>query len=96
MLTPSGQQAALTAGRLENTREIGVYTLLERFDDGLERQTRFTVHPPAAESDTLHVARGQQGAQSAAGQGYREWTLPLLLLLFALVLLEWEVSRRGA
>ena len=96
VLTPSGQQAALTAGRLENTREIGVYTLLERFDDGLERQTRFTVHPPAAESDTLHVARGQQGAQSAAGQGYREWTLPLLLLLFALVLLEWEVSRRGA
>lgn len=93
---PSGKNVSLIGGQLLDTNEIGVYTLRECYADGTERETRFVLHPPAMESDTLHVAEStkQPQSQSTTG-GYREWTLPLLLLAFALALLEWEVSRRG-
>lgn len=96
VITPSGETVSLNGGQFLDTNEIGVYTLQERYADGEDRETRFTLHPPAAESDTLHVAQSteQSQKQSTAG-GYREWTLPLLLAAFMLALLEWEVSRRG-
>lgn len=96
VITPSGKTVHLNGGQLLDTNEMGIYTLREHYADGKERETRFTLHPPAAESDTLHVAQSteQSQKQSTTG-GYREWTLPLLLAAFALALLEWEVSRRG-
>lgn len=94
--TPSGKVVNLNGGQLLDTNEIGVYTLRERYANGEERETRFALHPPVAESDTLHVAESTaQSEKTTRTGGYREWTLPLLLLAFALALLEWEVSRRG-
>ena len=95
--TPSGKMAALAGGRLSQTQEIGLYTLRERFADGTSRETRFALHIPAQESNTLSVADSSAGTQSEeTGRGYREWTLWALLALFALAIAEWEVSRRGA
>lgn len=95
--TPSGKTAALTGGRLSDTQEIGLYTLRERFADGTNRETRFALHIPAAESNTLTVAESSEGTRAeGTGSGYREWTLWALLALFALAIAEWEVSRRGA
>ena len=95
--TPSGKTAALAGGRLSQTQEIGLYTLRERFADGTSRETRFALHIPAQESNTLSVADSSAGTQSEeTGRGYREWTLWALLALFALAIAEWEVSRRGA
>ena len=97
VLTPSGKTAALAGGRLSDTQEVGLYTLRERFADGASRETRFALHIPAAESNTLIVAESSEGAQAnGTGRGYREWTLWALLALFALAVAEWEVSRRGA
>ena len=84
-------------GRLSDTQEVGLYTLRERFADGASRETRFALHIPATESNTLIVAESSEGAQAnGTGRGYREWTLWALLALFALAVAEWEVSRRGA
>ena len=95
--TPSGKMAALAGGRLSQTQEIGLYTLRERFADGTSRETRFALHIPAQESNTLSVADSSAGTQNeGTGRGYREWTLWALLALFALAVAEWEVSRRGA
>ena len=97
VLTPSGKTATLAGGRLSDTQEVGLYTLRERFADGASRETRFALHIPAAESNTLIVAESSEGAQAnGTGRGYREWTLWALLALFALAVAEWEVSRRGA
>lgn len=94
--TPSGKVVNLNGGQLLDTNEIGVYTLREHYANGEERETRFALHPPDVESDTLHVAESTaQAEKTNRTGGYREWTLPLLLLAFALALLEWEVSRRG-
>lgn len=97
VLTPSGRKAALVSGRLEDTEETGVYTLVETFEDGKTRQTRFAMHIPQAESDTLAVAESTDGP-SGGGQasGWHEWTVWVLLALFLVTIVEWEVSRRGA
>lgn len=95
--TPSGRRVSLTGGRLEETDEIGEYTLVERFEQGSERQTPFVLHPPEDETDTMTVAvsAASNDAEEAVG-GSREWTPWLLLALLAITLLEWRVSRRGA
>ena len=97
VVTPGGRTVPLAGGVFDDTQEIGVYTLRETFASGESRETRFALHVPAAESDTLNVAQASENAQKgAAGRGYREWTLWALLALFALALAEWEVGRRGA
>ena len=97
VVTPGGRTVPLAGGVFDDTQEIGVYTLRETFASGESRETRFALHVPAAESDTLNVAQASENAQKgAAGRGYREWTLWALLALFALALVEWEVGRRGA
>ena len=44
----------------------------------------------------LLVLRPTEGAQARDTSSYREWTGWVLAALFAVMLLEWEVSRRGA
>ena len=94
--TPSGKQAALEGSALEDTGEIGVYMLVETLEDGGRRETAFALHAPAAEYDTRQAAPPESDGQKrdAAG-GWREWTVWLLTALFAVMLLEWGVSRRG-
>ncbi|MEG0640531.1 MAG: hypothetical protein RR824_10885, partial [Clostridia bacterium] len=97
--TPLGRKAALVGGALTDTDEIGLYTLEEAYADGSTRQTAFALHIPPDESDTNSVAPPQtaQAHTQAPAQGTgREWTPLILLLCFAVLLLEWEVSRRGA
>ncbi len=99
VLTPTGRELALSGGALGDTDEIGLYTLRERYADGTVRETAFALHPPAAESDTLTLAAstGEAGGQGGAVWGTgREWTPWILLLCFLVLMLEWEVSRRGA
>lgn len=97
VLTPSGQRMALNGGMLEDTGETGVYTLVEEFGGGETRQTRFALHIPVSESDTLTVAASTEASSDGqTATGWHEWTVWLLLALFFVTILEWEVSRRGA
>ncbi len=97
VLTPSGQRMALNSGMLEDTSETGVYTLVEEFGGGETRQTRFALHIPVSESDTLTVAESTEASSDGqTATGWHEWTVWLLLALFFVTILEWEVSRRGA
>ena len=94
--TPSGKQVMLEGTALERTGEIGVYTLVETLEDGGQRETDFALHAPAAEYDTRQVApKSNDELKRDAARGYREWTVWLLAALFAVMLLEWGVSRRG-
>lgn len=92
--TPSGARAEAPGGLLSDTSEAGLYTLVERFEDG-QRQTAFALHAPLAESDTLTVADSTQGEHGQGEPGGQEWTVWLLLLALLTLLAEWEVSRRG-
>lgn len=93
--TPSGKQAFIQNGYLNDTDEIGVYTLVQHYAQG-DRETRFALHIPQAESKTLAVAgSSKEQEESAKSIGTREWTGWLLVLLFAVALLEWGVSRRA-
>lgn len=96
VLTPSGRRAELAGGVLEDTGEIGVYTLAERFAGDARRETRFALHAPEAETDTESVAVSTQAEDEGKAQmGSREWTGAALLAALAILLLEWRVSRRG-
>lgn len=96
VLTPSGRRAELSGGVLEDTGELGVYTLVERFAEDARRETRFALHAPEAETDTQAVAVSTQADEEAGTQmGSREWTGAALLAALAILLLEWRVSRRG-
>lgn len=93
---PSGKQLPLEGSALENTDEIGVYTLVEALENGEKRETAFALHAPASEYDTCQAApQASDEAKRDTAGGYREWTVWLLAALFAVMLLEWEVSRRG-
>ena len=52
-------------------------------------------HLDAANGEVLSALL-LEGAQAQGTSGYREWTGWVLVALFAVMLLEWEVSRRGA
>lgn len=96
VLTPSGRQVELAGGALEDTGDMGVYTLVERFAGDARRETRFALHPPEAETDTQSVAVSTQAEDEGGTQmGTREWTGAALLAALAILLLEWRVSRRG-
>ena len=96
VLTPSAHRAELAGGALEDTGEIGVYTLVERFSGDARRETRFALHAPEAETDTESVAVSTQAEDEGRAQmGSREWTGAALLAALAILLLEWRVSRRG-
>ena len=97
--------AVLPSGRripggtlLEDTREQGIYSLEYTYESGEKRVVRFALHVDGAECDVRQVgSAGGEGTvsrlQSDAG---RELTLWVLLAFLALMLLEWEVSRRVA
>ncbi len=96
VLTPTARRAELAGGVLEDTGEIGVYTLVERFSGDARRETRFALHAPEAETDTESVAVSTQAEDEGRAQtGSREWTGAALLAALAILLLEWRVSRRG-
>lgn len=95
-LTPSGARAALTGGTLADTDAQGVYTLVETFEDGAERQARFTAHMPRGEADTRRASASSGGADGAgSARSAVEWTKWALLVWLAVLMLEWGVSRRG-
>ena len=94
--TPDGQQIALEGTDFADTDAPGVYRLVETLADGQVRETAFALHIPPEESDTLTVPASTEGAQARDTSSYREWTGWVLAALFAVMLLEWEVSRRGA
>lgn len=96
VLTPSGRKAALNGSLLEDTDEIGVYTLVEELGGEETRRTSFALHIPMSESDTLSVAESTEALLGEASTGWHEWTVYLLLALFLVTIIEWEVSRRGA
>ena len=73
-----------------------MYRLVETLEDGQMREMAFALHIPPEESDTLTVPASMEGAQAQGTSGHREWTGWVLVALFAVMLLEWEVSRRGA
>lgn len=94
VLTPTGRRAELLGGVLEDTGEMGVYTLVERFSGDARRETRFALHAPEAETDTESVAVSTQAEDEGRAQmGLREWTGAALLAALAILLLEWRVSR---
>ena len=95
--TPSGRRLQ-AHGRLEDTGEQGVYILEAQYADGETRTARFTLHMAGTESDVRRVggagsAGMARGVQAEAGS---ELTLWVLLAFLALLLVEWEVSRRVA
>lgn len=95
---PSGRTVSLEGSTLADTEERGLYTLTEERADGTLRETTFAAHIPSEEGETMSVASstsGEAAARSGGGMG-REWTPWLLLACFAVLMLEWEVSRRGA
>ena len=94
--TPDGRQSALEGNSFSDTDAPGVYRLVETLEDGQMREMAFALHIPPEESDTLTVPASMEGAQAQGTSGYREWTGWVLVALFAVMLLEWEVSRRGA
>lgn len=93
--TPSGRVVTLENAAFSETDEIGIYRLRETLEDGGDRVTAFALHIPQAECDTLTVPASVQGEAAQNEAGYREWTLWIVLALFALMLVEWGVSRRG-
>lgn len=94
--TPSGKMIPVKDGYLRDTNEIGIYALIEQYADGTERETRFTLHIPTAESAVNEEAVSADVQYEAkTAYGLRDWSTYLLMLLFVLVLVEWEVSRRG-
>ena len=94
--TPDGRQSALEGNSFSDTDAPGVYRLVETLEDGQMREMAFALHIPPEESDTLTGPASMEGAQAQGTSGHREWTGWVLVALFAVMLLEWEVSRRGA
>ena len=99
IITPSGKTIPAEGSVFTETGEVGVYTLREVRVDGQERRTAFALHIPLAESELRQVPQQQEidaeqeTQKSGSGQ---EWTQIFLLAFLAILLVEWEVSRRGA
>ncbi len=97
VLSPSGKHIQLDGTTLSDTKEQGVYTLVELFDGDIDRETMFTVHMPGSEADTSITAAttDAEGVLFANGENFTEWTQWLLLAWLAVLMIEWGVSRRG-
>ncbi len=98
VVAPSGVHYPVVGGAFTHTQEVGVYTLLEHFADGTDRVTPFALHSAPSESDVRTVAAASPedaAAQRRFGTGM-EWTVYALIAFLALLIVEWEVSRRGS
>ena len=93
--TPDGRRINLEGNSFSDTDAPGVYLLVETLAGGQVRETAFALHIPPEESDTLTVPASTEGATVRETSGSQEWTGWVLAVLFAVMLLEWEVSRRG-
>ena len=93
---PSGRREDVS-GVWTDTDAQGVYTVTYSYADRPERTVRFALHMDSAESDTRQVGRaaeaGVLGKTVGAGRELTPW---VLLAFLALLLAEWEVSRRVA
>lgn len=95
--TPSGKRIEISGGMLGDTDEIGLYLLEEQLYNDELNETAFVLHAPLQESDTQAVSVSQADTEMDGElSGQREWAGLLLLMCFALLLVEWEVSRRGS
>ena len=97
--TPAGRKVPVESGAFTDTKELGVYTLLEERVDGQERITVFALQVPVAEMELRNVAAHAQteAVERAEKVGFgKEWTPYLLAAFLLLLMVEWEVSRRGA
>lgn len=99
VITPSGQGIPVQGGVFTDTGEIGIYALQEDRMDDTRRTTPFVLHMAPSEADVRTVAasnlasQGEMARRQGAG---REITVFFLLAALMLLLVEWEVSRRGA
>ena len=74
----------------------GVYSLVQRMEDGSQTQTSFMVRIPAGESDVRQVMPSTEGGNlNATRMAGRDWALLLAGLALLISILEWWVSRRG-
>ena len=96
VVLPSGKTLAAEQ-TLEDTADQGIYTLRYTYDGQPDRLSRFAMHMENAESDVRSVgpSSGAVALGGTANAG-RELTPWALLACLALLLLEWEVSRRVA
>ena len=94
VITPSGRTLP-AEGALEDTGEMGVYTLEYAYADGAVRSLPFAMHMDTDESDVRQVGSAtgdvSLGGTAPAGMELTHW---VLLALLALLLVEWGVSRR--
>lgn len=99
VVTPSGRKIAAGSGLFTDTGEIGIYALQETRPDNTQRVTPFVLHMAPSEADLRQVAasslRSQGEPVERQGAG-REITVFFLLAALVVLLVEWEVSRRGA
>ena len=99
IVTPRGRMVDVNGRVFQDTGEIGIYALREERTDVAPRTTLFTLHIPASESDlrqeTVSVQEETASRQERKGAG-REITVWVLAGVLLLLLVEWEVSRRGA
>ena len=89
---PSGKEEAAPC----RADEAGLYQVTVELTGGETLTQPFFMHIPRPESDVRASAPDAltEGAP-AAGQATRTWTRLLALLAFVLMMVEWEVSRRG-
>ena len=99
IITPSGKEIEVQGDQFKETMEIGIYTLIEKRAGDREQATAFALHIPPVESDVRFVYE-QEKTEIAERTGQtgtgKEWTPYFLLAFLILLVVEWEVSRRGA
>ena len=89
---PSGREEAAPC----RADEAGLYQITVDLTGGETLSQQFFMHIPQDQSDVRHSAPSvlSEGAL-AVGRAPRVWTRLLALAAFLLLLIEWEVSRRG-
>ena len=96
VILPSGKTVPAEQ-TLGDTAAQGVYQLRYIYDDQPDRMIRFVMHMENAESDVRQVGPAAPnvalGGMASAGRELTPW---VLLMCLALLLVEWEVSRRVA
>ena len=97
--TPSGQTISLAppfpADSLTQTTEVGMYLLTQENAEGETTVSRFAVNPVTTESDLKREAAEEETVSAGeAVAGSVSLQVPLLLIVLALLALEWWVNCR--
>lgn len=101
IVTPEGEEIQVAppfpAITLTDTKTAGIYALKETDEEGITTETRFAVNVQTeGESNLLmeNQPSQQQNAQKKTGVGSRDLTVMAILLLLAVILIEWRVNCR--